>query len=184
MWFQTPAPLPPSSNVWSFLASNATVFGTAAVTVFGAGWAFGRFMFDRQIGAYKQEVEILNLQLAAARNEVSAHQEKLVQTLADAKGRVMNISSEVRAGSSLLSAIPTLLLMGLLGMCLYSLNMIYEALRTTDARESAFETSLVRKLEPQPALPAANKRVGGQMKRPAKERPTGAAGLVDGDQRQ
>lgn len=152
-----------------FVRDHLLLVGGAAFTIFTAGCAVGRFLFDRLVATLRAEAEEFKNQRDEARRQL---QEARLQVEQGDKGNDLQVkakteASRAQATGRLFSAIATILLLTIVGYNLYLQSLLSNALAAESARTADFQQrteAAIKALQPKPPSSTAPKA-------PAKPKP-------------
>ncbi len=145
-----------------FVRDHLLLVGGAAVTIFTAGCAVGRFVFDRLVATLRAEAEEFKNQRDEARRQL---QEARLQVGQGDKGVDLQVkakseASRAQATGRLLSAISTILLLSLVGYGLYLQTLLSNAAAAESVRNVEFQKrteAAIKALQAKPLASTATK---------------------------
>lgn len=145
-----------------FVKDHFLLVGGAAVTVFTAGCAVGRFVFDRLVATLRAEAEEFKNQRDEARRQLQEARLKVEHgdNGSDLQVRANNEASLAKATGRFLSAIATILLLSLVGYSLYLQTLESKKAAMESSRNSEFQErteTAIRGLQARPSAPVASR---------------------------
>jgi len=124
-----------------FVRDHLLLVGGATITVFTAGCAVGRFVFDRLVATLRAEAEEFKNQRDEARRQL---QEARLQVAQSDKGVDLQVkakseASQAQAAGRFFSAIATILLLSLVGYNLYLQTLLSKTAASESLRNAEFQ---------------------------------------------
>lgn len=145
-----------------FVKDHLLLVGGAAVTVFTAGCAVGRFVFDRLVATLRAEAEEFKNQRDEARRQLQEARLKVAQgdSGADLQVKANSQASLAKATGRFLSALATILMLSLVGYSLYLQSLESRRAASESSHNAAFQErteTAIRALQSKPIAPAGSK---------------------------